>query len=68
MSFYDNGDLSNKSQFDAQVKKVVHHFSTLIRSCEKPFFQVVRKAMVSAVDEAVGNIIEALETTGVKWG
>ena len=24
--------------------------------------------MVSAVDEAVGNIIEALETTGVKWG
>jgi len=43
VSFYDNGDLSNKSQFDAQV---------------------VRKAMVSAVDEAVGNIIEALETTG----
>ena len=38
------------------------------RLCEKPFFQVVRKAMVSAVDEAVGNIIEALETTGVKWG
>ena len=28
----------------------------------------MRKAMVSAVDEAVGNIIEALETTGVKWG
>ena len=44
------------------------NFSMLIRSCEKPFFQVVRKAMVSAVDEAVGNIIEALETTGVKWG
>ena len=28
------------------------------------FEQVVRKAMVSSVDEAVGNIIEALEATG----
>ena len=42
--------------------------SHFFRLCKKPFFQVVRKAMVSAVDEAVGNIIEALETTGVKWG
>ena len=32
------------------------------------FEQVVRKAMVSSVDEAVGNIIETLEATGAVQG
>ena len=67
MSFYDNGDLSNKSQFDAQVKKVVHHFSTLIRSCTKTifsgcakghFFQVVRKAIFQVVRKAMVSAVD----------
>ena len=65
MSFYDTGDLSGKSQFDVQVETVeAKSFFTIVAQFE----QVVRKAMVSSVDEAVGNIIETLEATGVVQG
>ena len=65
MSFYDTGDLSGKSEFDVQVESVeAKSFFTIVTHFE----QVVRKAMVSSVDEAVGNIIETLEATGAVQG
>ena len=67
MSFYDTGDLSGKSQFDVQVE-TVEDFCKKNSPNSCPFEQVVRKAMVSSVDEAVGNIIETLEATGVVQG
>ena len=62
MSFYDTGNFSSKSQFEAQVK----HMKIETNSCFscRSAKQVVRKAMVSAVDEAVGKIIDILEATG----
>ena len=46
------------------LRLFVNLFSTKVAVVE----QVVRKAMVSSVDEAVGNIIETLEATGTVQG